>query len=877
MKSQILSGKRINKYWHACIAGVLVLFMYITLLILCRIAPFGDNTWIMYDLKRQYVDFYSYLKTIYSGENNVFYSFSTALGSGTIGFYIYYLSNPLFVIFCLFDEAAFPVAVSLIIGITLVLGAIIMDLFLQWYMSAKRGMDTGAYIWIVSIAWAFSGFLIAQSMNMMWTDVVISVPIVIYFLEKLLEENSILPDRKMTGYCISIMLLLLFNYYITYQVLIFVGLWTLCALFIRREKHPFRTIMRVAVATIIPVMIDLAILLPTLLELFNSPKDIFQLGLETTGKNLLPTDVFSKTLLFAYDVVQPRFGLPQLYCGISILVLLLLFFFSKKISAREKTAYVVLGVIFLASFSFDIVNLFWHAGMEPSGHPYRQAPLCVFMMLLCACNTLAEISNKNDEENSKKSILTSVIISIALILIMMFAVGLGNYEYVNKKMLAFNGFLLLAYGGIILGAYLKKKLAAICQLLLLFMMVCELIANAVFTYPFVAMKCEKVSEYSAKIGRTSVAVDAIEAADDTFYRMESQTPRQQNECMMYGFNGVTHYSSAGMTYVRYFLQRCGYNDDGLYTHYGNDNTVTMDSLLGVKYLMTEDETHMHPVYEKRSDLSGEEVAVYQNKYALPVAVAVDAFDTTGIDNIDNPQKIDRNPFELQEELYRKITGETADIFLDASAKLSEYDEEGNAAREYEITPVISGELYMYIDGLSGMVQNMVIYKEDELLTGYCNSACYKILKLGNYEAGESVRIKIVIEGDEPFFGEPMFVSEDTAMLGQQYICAVDGQNARGAVVHKISSSHLKIDVPEGNGLFTSIPYEEGWHITLNGVKKEPVCIYGALMYIPTGEAGELDMYFIPNGFTEGLTVSLITIISLLVYVLINRKNSKGSR
>ncbi|MBQ0027078.1 MAG: YfhO family protein [Lachnospiraceae bacterium] len=871
MKSLTLSEKVTNKYWHACIAGVLVLLMYIALLVVCRIAPFGENTWIMYDLKRQYVDFYSYLKTIYAGQNNVFYSFSTALGSGTIGFFIYYLSNPLFVIFCFFDEPAFPIAVSLIIGITLVLGAVIMDMFLQWYICQKRGYKVGRYIWIVSVAWAFSGFLIAQSMNMMWTDVVISVPIVIYFLEKMLESNNIGPDTKMLGYSISIMLLLLFNYYITYQVLIFVGLWTLMILFVRKDNHPVKGILRVAVATIIPVLIDMAVLLPTLLELFNSPKDIFQLGLETTGKNLMPTDVLSKTLFLAYDVIQPRFGLPQLYCGIIILILFGLFFASHKIEIREKLAFAVMGIIFLVSFCLDIVNLFWHAGMEPSGHPYRQAPLCVFMMLVCACSFLAEISDISPDKEERKQIsLTSIAVVGVIILVIMAIIAFGDYEYVNKKMILINLVLLVIGAGLIAIA-VKLRMRTVSVLAILGVLVCELTVNAAFTYPFVAMKCEKVSEFGDKIIRTEEAVNKVKAADSSFYRMESQTPRQQNECMMYGFNGVTHYSSAGMTYVRYFLQRCGYNDDGLYTHYGNDNTVTMDSMLGVKYLMTEDESIMHPAYVLRRDLSSDRVMMYENSYALPVALGVRNFKYDDVDNIDNPQKIDRNPFKLQEELFGRVIGEEADIFVDADVTLNEYSEDGNAIREYEISPVCNGEMYMYIDGLSGLVQNMVIYKNGELLTGYCNSACYKVLKLGNYDTSEKLTIKIVVEGDNPEFGKPLFVTENIEELSKIYDIAVSGQNSSKATVSKISSSHLKIEVPSGDGVFTSIPYEEGWHIRINGKKIEPLCIYGALMYIPTGEAGMVDMYFIPKGFIAGLIVTLVTLAILAIYIVIDKK------
>ena len=58
----------------------------------------------MYDLKRQYADYYAYYRTILSGKNNVFYSFSTTLGSGTIGFFAYYMTSPFIMLLSLFSR-----------------------------------------------------------------------------------------------------------------------------------------------------------------------------------------------------------------------------------------------------------------------------------------------------------------------------------------------------------------------------------------------------------------------------------------------------------------------------------------------------------------------------------------------------------------------------------------------------------------------------------------------------------------------------------------------------------------------------------------------------------------------------------------------------
>lgn len=837
------------------------MLMYIALLCLCHITPFGEKTWIMYDLKRQYVDFYSYYKTIVSGESNIFYSFSTALGSGILGFFIYYLSNPLFLIFCLFRAEQFPLAVSIMIGITLVLAAIIMDLFLQWYLGTYADPDgSRCWIWIFSIAWSFSGFLIAHSMNMMWTDVVILLPLILYFLEIMLREK-----RIAIGYILVLAVMLILNYYITYQVLIFLGLWTLMRLWLTRSDKPFKEMTRVAFATVISVAMDAVLLLPAAFELANSPKDITRLGLEASGKNISPLDVFSKAFLFCYDANQPRFGLPQIYVGILLLLLFISFFTLKEIDKRERIAFGILFLFLIASFCIDYMNLFWHAGMEPSGHPYRQAPVCVFTMLLCSARAFAAMHH-SESGIKTKSILFSMVVLVGIWMML----ARSEYEYVNKKMLITNLLMIVLYA-VLLCLNSKKnikksKLDTFYLILLTTVLAAELLANAVFTYPYIAQKCENSSEYADKITANRSVVGEIKMEDPSFYRMESLTPRQQNEAMMYNFKGVTHYSSAGMTYVRYFLQKCGYNDDTLYTHYGHDNTVAMDSILGIKYLVTEDTSVVHPSYIQQSTPDGG-VFSYVNPYFAGVAFATDTFadcktkweNFEDIMSIGSPKEIMANPFDLQEDLVSRLVGEQTVIFKPADTMENYLDEH---TIEYIVTPSIDGELYMYIDGLDELSQGMAIYRGDEFLTSYGNASCYKVLNLGYSAKDHPITIQVYVENDEPIFGEALFRSEDLSVIEE----ASEQLSHTGFDIKQISSSHLEMSVPEAKGIWTSIPYEEGWNISLNGKGVDPICIYGALMYIPTGEAGKLEMVFVPVGFKAGAMISIIAILGLCISI-----------
>lgn len=866
---------------NACIAGVLVILMYIALLIICDITPFGDNTWIMYDLKRQYIDFYSYYKRIFAHEAGVLYSFETALGFGMIGFIVYYLNNPLFILFNLFGIDRLPQAVSLIIGITLFLAAVIMALYLSWHITDRRSISDDCSedkllfgfvnipIIIGAVAWAFSGFLIAHSMNMMWTDVVILFPLIMYCADRLIKDNSHLL-KSILSYIISISLMLLFNYYISYQILIYVGLYTLISLWAYRLNNPVKRVIKITICTVTAVGIDAALLLPTLLELADSPKDITQLGLEATGKMLSPLDVLSKVYIFAYDEIQPRFGLPQIYCGTAILILLVLYFLNKNkndVGRRVKVGNLILLVIVFASFCIDELNLFWHALMEPSGHPYRQAPLFVFTVIICAISYLSEKCGENkgnvDSNNKDKYVIIRYVVTVVSLMVVLVVIRLKGYNYASNKMILINGIMIVLFGTLLfayersIGLLLTKMIMMIMTMLLCV----ELLLNAAFTYPYIALNGEKMSLYGNKVSATNEVTSVIKAMDKSFYRMENLTPRQQNDGMMYGYNGVTHYSSAGMTYVRYLLQKCGYNDDALYTNYGHDNTVTMDMLLGIKYVVTEDASLVHRAYEKVDTGINSGVSAYKNPYALSVAIATKGYDKAGIDNIEDPKKISADPFSLQEEMVSRLAGNEADIFIPAVVKTDDTSDK----IDISVTAVKNGEMYMYLDGLMGKVQGLAVYVDDELLTGYGNLGCYKILNLGYKEAGKNFKVSVAGDSDDPDFGTPIFVTEDMEELKKLYKAI----SANCIEVTQLSPSSIALNVPECDGIFTSIPYEKGWNVPM-------IRTYGALMYIPVSGNRMLTMKFVPEGMIPGAVVSIISVIGLIFYCIINKRNKESN-
>lgn len=69
----------------------------------------------------------------------------------------------------------------------------------------------------------------------------------------------------------------------------------------------------------------------------------------------------------------------------------------------------------------------------------------------------------------------------------------------------------------------------------------------------------------------------ILADDESFYRMAQDFQFNRNNPMLYGYSGLSHYSSNEKTFVKEFLGNIGFRNNGNWAYYGKGNTLTLDS------------------------------------------------------------------------------------------------------------------------------------------------------------------------------------------------------------------------------------------------------------------------------------------------------------
>lgn len=287
--------------------------------------------------------------------------------AGLVG---YYLLSPFNLIFIITPFQFYGLAVFLVIWLRYgAIGLAFAFLLIKRY----KGLSSKKYLVpLLSTAYALSGMLVAYQMNVIFYDAMIMLPIVIAYLEELLDGGSIFK------YSLTLGMMLFFQFYMGYMASIFIVLY---ACFYVSSKlgdegtlklklsNFFKPLLRAFGASVVGGGLASVILLPVLSSLLESrggynPGMTFSLDLM-----IKPLDILSKLTIGGFDsgawVMGP--SLPNIYIGAFGFVGFILYFSCKKICSIKKWSAGVVTCIFFISFVNEFVNKIWHMGQMPLG------------------------------------------------------------------------------------------------------------------------------------------------------------------------------------------------------------------------------------------------------------------------------------------------------------------------------------------------------------------------------------------------------------------------------------------------------------------------------------------------------------------------------
>ncbi|MBE6596131.1 MAG: hypothetical protein E7641_00530 [Ruminococcaceae bacterium] len=845
-----------------------------------EIHPFGDGSVLVLDLNAQYVYFFEALRNFVYGEADMLYTFSRALGGEFIGIYAYYVASPLSFIVALFPEGHMLEALLTLF----LLKSGLCGLTLGFYLHKNSKNPNKVIIIALSAMYALSAYGIVHQHNTMWIDAMMWLPLLTYGIEQLVKFG------KFKLFVIMLALTIWSNFYIGYMVCIYVALYFFYYFIAygdgrnnpRGEKaHFLRSFIRIVFFSAIAVAMAAFIILGAYYALSFGKNDF-------TSPDWTPKmkyeflDLFTKFLPGSYDTVRPE-GLPFIYTGLLTLFLVPVYFVSKKVRVREKVgAGVILG-FFALSMCVTTLDLIWHGFQNPNWLNTRYSFMFCFLLIVFAYKGFGNI----------RQISAKFLLAVFSFLVLFVAVcqkqEFETYVKTDSKLLAMETvFLSLLAASIIftlLCLIIKNKKVRSRESLagILAAIVCIEIFCSALTC---VTKFDSDVVYSGYNGYTSFLErqreisDKVFEGDKSFYRMEKTEIRAVNDNMALGNKGVSNSTSTLNADTIEFLQKMGLCSHSHWSQYTGYSPVS-NSFLGIKYIVDSKTSATAPLYYTEA-YSTEDLIAYRNDYALSLAFGVDA----GIKNFD--MDFTESHFKRLNKLMATASGlDGVEIFapIDIDSTETENCETTSHSGHYRYSPETDTEATVTFKVTSPVDGEIFFFAPSEYkreasfsvngtpMGSYFGNDSDRMISLGVYEVGEEIEVELTIDGDELYL-----------LKHVDYFCYIDTE-AYEAVFSKLlagpqyaidegfKDSHLTGKITTENQaqtILTTIPYDEGWNIYLDGEKVEIYETLDALIAFDIPEAGEhtLEMRYMPKLYVIGYTLSIMGTAVFLVLCVI---------
>lgn len=502
---------------------------------------------------------------------------------------------------------------------------------------------------------------------------------------------------------------------------------------------------------------------------------------------------------------------PQFYCGIVMMLLAVSLLVNRTVSIKTRIATLVVTIILVASSVLSPLEYIWCGMRVPNGFYSRTAFLLSFFALWAAGHALQALKNQPKLRQAYRPVVIMPLLALTAI---------------------------------------------------------ELFANAH------VMWNQLYTGYSEKANSAYVATatDTITTIQDqtsaSFYRIDRTTTRVDsaalNEGLALGYNQLSSYSSANNPQAIALLNSLGYSSVGEFSTRYAEPILAVDALLGVKYAIAE---HAPSGYAAMTEIADTASAVYENPYALSVGVMTS-------NNIQNCTLKGENPFEKQNDLYSKILGREVMLYTKIEAKNTEDDEN---LRQWNAT-VPSGSIgYLYInkDATAGSYWPVTLTIDQRTIGNEAwrfDNNIRQIADASDSPSQHTVSIGVA-EGytDMPQDNEPVFYALNLDVF-EQIINELKMSEFVPTVFEdgRIEGEYTAKD--DGN-LLLSVPYDEGWNVTVNGTATEltPAADKGLSSLNMQKGANRIVMTYKTPGALAGLAVSLATAAALVAAGLFTRQ------
>lgn len=501
---------------------------------------------------------------------------------------------------------------------------------------------------------------------------------------------------------------------------------------------------------------------------------------------------------------------PQFYCGVIVMLLAVSLLFNRTVSIKTRIATLAVTIILVASSVLSPLEYVWCGMRVPNGFYSRTAFLLSFFALWAAGYALQVL--KDHPKLCRASRPAVILPLLALTTIELFA---------N--------------------------------------------AHSMWNQLYIGYSEDANSTYVATATST---VKAIQDEDFTpFYRIDRTTTRADcvalNEGLALGYSQLSSYSSANNPQAIALLNSLGYSSVGEFSTRYAEPILAVDTLLGVKYAIAEQAPAGYTTMPELADAAN---SVYENPFALSIAI-------TASKDIQNCTLEGENPFEKQNDLYSKILGHKVELYTEIDAAKTADSQD---AKQWSVTVPAGSIGYLYInkDANAGSYWPIALTIDQRTINNEAwrfDNNIRQIAYASDAPSQHTVSIEVA-EGytDIPQGNEQVFYALNLEAFKQ----IIDELKTSEFVPTVFEDGKVEGEYTAENdcNLLLSIPYDDGWSVTINGAAAElmPAANKGMSCLSVQKGANRILMTYKTPGALAGLAVSLATAASLIAAGLYTR-------
>lgn len=771
------------------------------------IFPFGEECFLRTDMYHQYAPFFSEFQYKLTHGGSLLYSWDIGMGVNFSALYAYYLASPMNWLVALCPRQFLIEFMTVLIVIKTGLSG----LSFTWYLRKHTGTrEFGSCFF--GIFYALSGYMAAYSWNIMWLDCILLFPVILFGLERLVKE------KKGMVYCIALGLSILSNYYISIMICIFMVIYAAVLVILyplKKGKEFAATAGRFTLYSLLAGGLAAVVLLP----------EIYALQATASGNFDFPKTVSSYFSIFDMIArhignVQTEIGLdhwPNIYCGVAVLMLLLLYLGNKNIKIKEKAVYFSLLLFFYASFSVNVLNFIWHGFHYPNSLPCRQSFIYIALVLVMCYKAYLELKN-----TPWKHIVMAFWGAAAFVIL---AEKLVDNEEQFHFAVFYAAILFLAlYTGCIYLYHSRKWCRDGVLLAVLGLVFCESAVNMAVT----SIPTTSRTAYVKDNEDTMLLADSIRSS--VFYRIEKGESRTKNDGAWMNFPSASLFSSVASAAMSDFFKSVGCESStNAYSVKGS--TPFIDALFATRYGIYPDQQPADGLKEQIGRQGS--MWFYENKYTLPVGFVM-------------PQDMETN--------WVLDSGNPANVQNDLSSVLGVSNllvpaEGVSEGKKLTFTADASGDYYVYV---TNKKVEEVSAEIGERSLSFDNVDRGYFLELGYLPKGQEVILQSQTDGNPAMQAE--IWRFDPEAMEEIYQCL--SQSPLELSSWTDTGLAGSINTPEGGTMFTSIPYDKGWKIWVDGTAVSGRPVFDAFLGVDL-EPGEhkIRLSYEPQGLKTGAVIT----------------------